>query len=168
MISLIPQAIRSPMLSNLCSRSEQLIGFPNDEGKLMANHFNKNRIWDYLGHTLSWPTRFSDDCSTKDSITSLKSRIFWEETLPLSWKQTIAFFHTLEQRRPQIWFSRSMSFLNKCLTSYDVISAAVTLSVQKPIIKKKSYFADKENIWSFASYFWGWEASFLFRLRSTR
>ena len=84
-----------------------------------------------------------------------KHAFFWEETLPLSWNQIIAFFLTLEQRSPQTYLSSPLSFWNNCLTSYDVMSAALTLSIQVPIIKKKSYLSNGEWNWLLVSYFWG-------------
>ena len=77
MISLILQAIQSLMPANLCNRSQQLKMkkvILHDEGKPMANNFTNNRVWEFLGHTLSGPTGFSNFSSTKNSITSLKPR----------------------------------------------------------------------------------------------
>ena len=174
MNTLILQAIRSLMPSNLCSRSQQLKlknVFLYYWGIPMVSHFTNDRVWEILGHTFSWLK--SGNSSTEGSITSLKPRTwkkthFWEKTLPLSWKQNVSFFLTLEQRSPQTYFSTSLSFWNNCLKSYDVMSAALTLSIQVPIIKKKRYLSGKENNWLFVSYFWGREASLLINLRSTR
>ena len=77
MISLILHAKRLLMLSNLCSRSQQLKMkkvFLNDGGKLMVNHFTKNRVTEILGHTFSWPKPSSNCFSTKGSITTIKPR----------------------------------------------------------------------------------------------
>ena len=77
MISLILQAIRQPMPSNLCGRSQQFKlkkVFFYDWGKPMVNQFINNRIWEIIAHTLSLPKHSSDYFSTKGSITSLKSR----------------------------------------------------------------------------------------------
>ena len=73
MISLILQAIRILMLSNLCSRSQQLKLkiFFYDEGKPMVNHFVNNRVGEVLRHTLSCPKLSSNYPSAKGSITSL-------------------------------------------------------------------------------------------------
>ena len=110
MISLILQAIRSLMPSNLCSWSQQLIlkqVFLYEIGKLMVNYSTKNRVWEFLEHTLSWPKYFSDDSSTKGSITSLKPRT-WKNTHFFGKKRylwaenkILPFFLTLEQRSPQ-------------------------------------------------------------------
>ena len=87
----------------------------------MSNHFTNYRVREFLRHTLGWPTRFSNFLSKKDSITSVKpktweiTQFFWEETLPLSWKQISAFFLTLEQRRPQTYLSKPLSFCDNCL-----------------------------------------------------
>ena len=75
-------------------------------------------------------------------------------------KTNFCLFPTLEHCRPQNCLFGRMDFPNKCLTSYDVLSAALMLSVQLPIIKKKRYLSGNENNWLFVSYFWGWEASF--------
>ena len=89
MISLILQAVRWLMPSNLCSRSQQLKMkkvFLYDGGKPMANHFTNNRVWDILGHILKWPTTFSNFSSTKSSITSVK---------PMTWQNA----HSFEKKR---------------------------------------------------------------------
>ena len=62
------------------------------------------------------------------------------------------FFPTLGQRRPQTNLLGQLIFSNECLTSYDVMSASLTLSVQLAIIKK-SYLYDKENNRPFVSDF---------------
>ena len=88
-ISLILQAIRSLMLSNLCRRSQQLKlkkVFLYDGGKPIVNHFTNNRVWESLGHTLGWPKLSSNDSSSKGSITSLK---------PRTWKN----MHFFEKKR---------------------------------------------------------------------
>ena len=159
MSSPILHAIGSLMHSNLCSMSQQLKMekvFLHDEGKPMANQFTNDRVWEVLGHTSSWPKRFPNFSSTKDSITPLKPRT-WKITQFLEKKRYFwaerkyYFFLTLKQRRPQTCLSRPLSFWNNCMTSYNVISAAFTLWVQVPIIKKKSYVSDKENNWPFVS-----------------
>ena len=172
-ISLNLQAMRSLMPSNLCSGSQQVNlkkTLLHDEGKLMSNQLTNIRVWEIFEHTLTWPARFSNYSSTKDSITFLKPRtwentLFWEKRYLWAWNNFLPFFLTLGQRRTQISLSKPLRFWNNCLTSYVVMSAALTLC---SIIKKNSYLTDKENIWPFVSYFWGWEASLLFKLRSTR
>ena len=77
MISLILHSIWSLMPSNLSSRSQQLKlkkVFLYDGRKPMVNHFTINRVWENLGHTLSWPQPSSNYCSTKGSITSRNPR----------------------------------------------------------------------------------------------
>ena len=176
MISLILQPIQSPMLSNLCSRLQQLKlkeVFLYDEGKPMANFFTNNRVRENSRHTLSWPTRFSNFYSTKDSITSLtlktwKKYAIFEKKSYLWAENKLPPFFSLEQRRPQTYLSRPLSFWSNCWASYDISSTVFTLSVHVPIIKKKSYLSDKENNWPFVSYFWDCEASLPFKLRCTR
>ena len=96
MIRLILQAIRSLMPSNLCSRSQQLKlkkVFFYDGGKPIVNHFTNIRVWEILGHTLSWPKTSSIYFSSKGSITSLK---------PRRWKNTYSFekkrYHWVENK----------------------------------------------------------------------
>ena len=73
MISLILQAIRLLMLSNLCSRSQQLKlkFFFYGEGKPMVNHFVNNQVGEVLVHILGCPKPSSNYPSAKGSITSL-------------------------------------------------------------------------------------------------
>ena len=77
-------------------------------------------------------------------------------------------FPTLEQRRPQTNLLGPPRLCNNCVTSYEVMSAAFTLSVKLQIIKKKSYLSDKEITWPFLRYFREWKASIHFKPGCTR
>ena len=174
MISLILQAVRLFMPSNLCSRSQHLKvkKFLYDKRKPIAYHFTNNWVWDVLGHTLSWPTHSSDFSITGDSINSpklwtWKKHTFFEKKRYLcDENKLLAFFSHTRALQISNLFVRlgRMSYSNRCFTSYDVMSAALTLSVQLAIIKKKSYLSDKAINWPFVSSFWGWEASVFFEL----
>ena len=75
----------------------------------MVNHFTKNRVWEILGHTLSWPKSVSNYSSTKDYITSLKPRT-WKNTLFLRRNATFElktnyclFSHTRAMQSSNLW-----------------------------------------------------------------
>ena len=88
--------------------------FLYDGGEPMVNHFTNTRVWEVLGHTLSWPKSFSNYSTKKGNITSLKSRK-WKNTHFLRRNATFqlktpAFFLTLEQRSPRTYWTRPLSF----------------------------------------------------------
>ena len=147
------------MPSNLCSRSQHL-----KEKKKFSLRRKKTYGQSFLpiiefekilGHALDWPALVSDFSSTKDSNSLFKPRTWknyafsWEETLPLRWIKFSHFFRSIEHCRHQTCLLGRLRFSNNCSTRYDVRCAARTLSVQLPIIKKKSYLSDKENNWPF-------------------
>ena len=108
----------------------------------MANQFIDNRATKILGHTLKWSTRFFWKFSNTNDVK--KHAFFVRRNTTYEMKTCFCTFSPIvNQRRAQTCMLAPLRFSDKCFTSYDVMSAAPTLSVKMLIIEKKSYLLAK-------------------------